>query len=597
MANLLLVIDADIERRDRFTAKVETLIAPFDGLRTERCVAGELCAIWARSPRAPVDWSAAGGHASIVWGDAIRQDETTRVDARMLAELWRDPVSAEVFDGFHLAAIYEHGRLLAGADRLGLFPLYYWSVDDVVLVGSSPALFRHHPSFRTHLNAAGLAGILLTGHLVNGQTLLDGVRRVAAGALLVCAKGGRPREVPRYRLLVSRTCFDQPFSTHLDLLDEVLARAISRHAPADRRYTLLLSGGLDSRMIAGYLAETGAAIEALTLGRESDLELNAATRVARALRLAHRAADIPFELYPLYAHLQCTWEHLSNGFSTIRLWGLPPLLASHPPWVVAGYVTDALVGGPLVHYLPGREAPELSFETVFAFYNRAGLRPTALATLLRREVFGDAIENTIASLRAAYESYSDLDAQRAWCFELYHRQRFHVGSTAWRLCFGAWPVLPTIDREVLDVVGAMPPATVARRRAQKALVIRRFPALAALPLDRNSYDTSALIASWRWRLTDYLRQRVARMAAPRRTGWQHERRYYYRMYDIDNPGWRAVRAAAEPLRPRVLHLFDPHALDRLLPAPGTPVHCRDPIVDTSGMKLLLGLLLWSRDHL
>jgi hypothetical protein len=54
-----------------------------------------------------------------------------------------------------------------------------------------------------------------------------------------------------------------------------------------------------------------------------------------------------------------------------------------------------------------------------------------------------------------------------------------------------------------------------------------------------------------------------------------------------------VREKAEPHRARVLHLFERDALNALLPPPGAPVDCADAIVDTSGMKLLLGLLLWS----
>lgn len=598
MANLVLIIDPDAERRDRFTARIEGLLVPFDGLLTERCTSGDFCALWARDARAPVSQVTDAQGAAVIWGEAIKAASSARIDAGALRVLWVDAHAAAVFDGFHAAAVYDsRAGLLIGADLLGLFPIYYWSSGDVVLVGSSAELFRHHPLFRMQLSPAGLVGYLLTSHLVDGRTLLEGVKRLDAGALLVCAKDSPPREVSRYRLPVSRIYFDWPFSGHLDVLNGVLERATSRHAPAEHKHTLLLSGGLDSRMLGGYLVHNGTDAVALTLGQSRDLEMRAARRVANTLGFPHRVADVPFEQYPRYADRQARWEHLSNGFSTIRMWGIPALLEPCPPRVVAGYVTDAIVGGPLVHYLPARQDTGPSFETVFAFYNRSGLHPRVLGTLLRPEVFGGLIEHTIDRMRDLYHGYSDLDWQRAWCFELHNRQRFHVGASAWRLCFGAWPALPAIDRAVLEAVGAMPLTTIARRRAQKELVCRRFPVLAALPLDRNSYDTRPLQPRLHRALSDYARQQWARAVPLLPAAWHEEKRYYYRVYDINNQGWRAVRKQAEPLRSHVLHLFERDALNALLPPADARVHCEDAIVDSSGLKQLLGFLLWSADHL
>ena len=98
-------------------------------------------------------------------------------------------------------------------------------------------------------------------------------------------------------------------------------------------------------------------------------------------------------------------------------------------------------------------------------------------------------------------------------------------------------------------------------------------------------------------LSGYARLQWARAVSRLPPAWRHERRYYYRVYDINNQGWRAVRNRAETARPRVLELFDRGALNALLPPPEAQVQCEDPIVDSSGMKLLLGFLLWSEEHL
>ncbi|MEW5747138.1 MAG: asparagine synthase-related protein [Nitrospirota bacterium] len=609
MANFIIIIDPDRDRRRRFVELMRTLVAPVGGLRPGECATGDFAALWAAAARAPVSSSAGEDGAVLVWGDAYGNDGTGRVDAAEMRALWKgpEPGAYPVFDGFYAAAVYEpggpHAGITLGADLLGIFPVYYFSDGELFLAGSSPELFRHHPVFRQELDPAGLVGILLTMHLVDGRTLLKGVRRLAPGHLLRWSPAAGPCEILHYRIPVSDRYFSLPFSAHLDILDTVLDDAVARHAPAGEAYALLLSGGLDSRMLAGYLGKHGAGVTALTLGISTDLEMACALPVARTLGFRHRAVDLPFTSYPAYAGLQAAWEHVGNGFNNIVNWGLSPHLQTTAQRVVMGNIMDAAVGGSslTLAYTPADRS--MRFGKYFAKVNAWGIRADVLKKLLRQDIFGDLVDGTIERIRAIYEGYGELESHRVWCFNLNHRQRFHVGSDAWALSFGAWPVLPMLDRAVIESAGGMPAATLAERRAQKELFCLRFPPLAQLPLDRNSLDTEPLRPRLRHHLTHYLSDRIE----PVRRAWQGaaalkekkavERRYYVRIYDINSPGWLAVRRQAEPYRERVMQVFNREVLDELLPPPDAPVAVKEGISDVSGMKTLLGILHWSKDYL
>jgi hypothetical protein len=58
-----------------------------------------------------------------------------------------------------------------------------------------------------------------------------------------------------------------------------------------------------------------------------------------------------------------------------------------------------------------------------------------------------------------------------------------------------------------------------------------------------------------------------------------------------------VRRLAEPERQRVEALFDMDELARFLPLPDHPISLEHGIADAYGRKLILGLMLWSKDHL
>ena len=611
MSNFIVVVDPDRERRALFAKTVEPLLPPVKGLVTGTCVSGDFLVMWAAAACAPVSQVADEEGAAVLWGEAISAPGSKIMDAKEIRRAWKSPTAfaPPAYDGFYAAVVY-HPRegIVAGGDILGIFPLYYYASGDVLLLGSSPELFRHHPSFHMKLDPAGLVGILLTMHILDGQTLLRGVLRLNAGHVLLWRDGPGTAELEHYRIPVTGKYVELPLSAHVEILDRVLNGIIERHASADRKYGLLLSGGLDSRMLGGFLRRKGVKdIVALTIGLPSDLEMECAIPVAHALGFRHRAINITDDEYRDCANLKVRWEHGSNGFNGITHWGLHRCLSGLVHRVVMGYIVDSIVSEPAgAPYSATKNG--MSWEPFFTHHNRYGVPAETLKKLLRRELFDGLVEETVNKMRRRYESYSELEYYRAWLFDLHHYVRFHLGSVAWASSFGAWPVLPALDRSLLESAGGMPLATLWGRRGEKELLCTRFPDLAALPLDRNSWDMTPLQPSLRWRLWRLMnsvrwriRERLAyNQRSPSPGGGNLkgvERRYYYRIYDINGEGWRTVRREAEPGRERVLELFDRDVLDTLLPPPEVTLRPRDAIIEASGLKSLIGFLLWSQEHL
>lgn len=576
-------------------------IAPIDGLRSGRAEAGHLSVVWAACSDAPVSVKADSDEgAALVWGRPLRADTDVPVTADDLHTVWPDagrrtdrPV---LLDGYFAALSYRStGTLVAGADLLGMFPIYYWCWKDVLLIASSPQLFTNHAYFDGAFNPRALCGILLTSHLVDGQCLYEGVRRLQAGHRLVWRADAPPREDKQYSLPASQRWFDMPFSAHVELLDDCIGRAVKRHVPNDCEHALMLSGGMDSRMLGGYLKRNRLRSSGLTMGRRRDNELKCAKQVARALGMSLHIDEVDLSEFAEYADMQVYWEHLANGFNTVHSWGIPRIVSTVATRVVTGYLLDAVVGPHYMTWPYSESSRDMSYTQFFQNLNEYGLAPEQLDRLLKHEMFGDNVALIQQFLRDTYESYSDLDSQRAWCFNLAHRQRFHVGPILWRLSFGAWPSVPVLDRHLLDCAGGMPAATLAERRAQQELLCCKFPDLARIPLDRNSIDIKPLKQRLRHLLAQhaltYLRpvRQLKKRVLPNR----YERRRYFRIYDFNSSHWRVVRQAAEAGRDRMLEYFDGDELSKLVPESHVPVVCERAINRTSGLKLLVGFMLWA----
>ncbi len=599
MANFIIVVDPDPDRRSRFIQIITPLLPPVEGLITNSCTIGNCHAIWAAHKSAPISWIADENGVSVIWGEAIVQGESTRLDAISLREFWQNlNPNSPIFDGFYAAFTYHpHLGLTVGADLVGVFPIYYYTHGEVALVASSSELFKYHPVFPQKFNPAGLVGILLTNGLLNGQTLWQDVIRLSGGYLLTWQAESSPREISQYSIPAynPEPYANLSFSEQLDILEQTLEQTLIRHVPNQQQYSLMLSGGLDSRMLTGFLVRRGIHPITLTQGVRSDIEMQCAVSVARTLNLEHHTQDLPFEDYPAYAQKIIKWEHLANGFHWFMDWLSYTNLRNLAPRVITGQSIDRLIGGSWDYSSPDQN---ISFDLLYnRVINAWGFSPQLLERLLRKEIFGDLVQDTLTSLKTLYNNYSDTEIGRTWWFDLYHRQRFNSGCVAWQLSFGAWPVQPFLDWQLLTTTASMPIETVSKRNAQIKLLCTRFPQLAQLPLDRNDYNVEPL-------QPNFARRRLAYLFKIQRKWrkWQHkqglEQRYYYRVQDINNSGWQTIRQQAEPQRELIKHLFNEDIFNQLVPPPNLPMHFqKDSITEASSIKTLLGLLLWSKDHL
>lgn len=593
-----VVVDNNLKWRARYFEKITPKLPPVPGLVTGHCDCGAMGAAWAAHPQAPINAVSDATGAVLVLGDALLPDSCDRISAKALLAHWQTPTpqTTPAFDGFHGAIAYtpEQG-LVVGADLLDYFPVYYYQENGVILVASSPELIRLHPCHQGELDRSGLVGILLLRVLIGGRSLWSGIRRLSAGNLLLAQSPHQPpKEVAQYRLPVQ---LDQvsdlgyealSFGEYLELLNHTLSRTLLRHVGSTERYGCLLSGGLGSRMLAGYLAQEQTPVRVLTIGHARDLEMRCARRVAQAGNFEHRPLDLRLDQYLTYADLVVRWEHLAAGCNGINGmgWGLAGQLSNFPSKLVTGLTVD--------HILARNPVPEPSFSAAFDPSNQAvGLRPGQLSQLLK-PTFAGILESVMAGTQADFLTYSDCPDRRAWLYKLYHSVRFADAMVAWRLSFSVWPVLPILDQHLLKVMAGLPTTTTAHRRLQKALAIRKFRNLAQMPLDPNSFDISSLVCD---RPNSPLR-RLNRLSLKVQKRLGHDRRFYYRMINANNPGWRSVRQQAKAFRPLAETFFDHALLTELLPPAQQPLKLNQHIINQSmRYQLMAGVLLWRGRHL
>jgi asparagine synthase (glutamine-hydrolysing) len=155
--------------------------------------------------------------------------------------------------GMFAFAIADGDRLLLARDRLGIKPLYYAVVDGTVLFASEIKALPRYPGLRTELDTQALADSVVLGNPFGDRTFLSGVRRLMPGHTMVVEPG--PDNMPvvttrQYYALPTGTDDAIDFDTATRRLGELLDEVVEAHLAADVDVALMLSGGLDSTVLA-----------------------------------------------------------------------------------------------------------------------------------------------------------------------------------------------------------------------------------------------------------------------------------------------------------------------------------------------------------
>jgi len=172
------------------------------------------------------------------------------------------PRCVERFNGMFAFAIWERdsGKLVLARDRLGIKPLYLARRANGLRFSSSlPALLKAG-DIDTDINPAALHHYLSFHSVVPpGHTILKGVDKLPPATILEIEPDGTTRQECYWRPRFERTAEDEqrPFEEWQERVLDLLRLSVRRRLVADVPVGALLSGGLDSSLIVGLLAEAG----------------------------------------------------------------------------------------------------------------------------------------------------------------------------------------------------------------------------------------------------------------------------------------------------------------------------------------------------
>jgi len=216
------------------------------------------------------------------------------------------PRCVERFAGMFAFALYEHEshRLFLTRDRLGIKPLYLTEVSGGLRFASTLPALLAGGGVDTELDPVALHHYLTWHAAVPApRTILKGVHKLAPATVMTVEADGRSSTETYWRADYRR---QEKYAgwTAEDWAQAVLAAlrtAVERRTVSDVPVGVLLSGGLDSSLIVGLLAESGQrglatfSVGFDGIGEHEGDEFEFSDLIAKEFETDHRQIHVPVD--------------------------------------------------------------------------------------------------------------------------------------------------------------------------------------------------------------------------------------------------------------------------------------------------------------
>jgi len=224
-------------------------------------------------------------------------------------EAWGVEAFGRLRGMFALAAFDTHtNRLVLARDPLGLKPLYWWSDGASVVFGSEPRVVLAHPSVPARPNLTCVSAYLTTLRTTLGaHSMFEGVHTLEPGTALSIDLGREPLKPEKAHWHRGRPV-DPTITLEAasDLLGAALADSVRRHLVSDVPVALMLSGGLDSAVLASLAGEEAPALHAYTSGARGERggDVESSRLLAQQTGLSHHEVPLDEESF------KSGWKHM-----------------------------------------------------------------------------------------------------------------------------------------------------------------------------------------------------------------------------------------------------------------------------------------------
>jgi asparagine synthase (glutamine-hydrolysing) len=239
--------------------------------------------------------------------------------------------------------------LLLARDRTGKKPLFYAETDGRITFGSEIKALLAAQWVPRRLDPHALAGFLTYGYVPYPNTMFDGIRQVSPATVVLYDGTGAATSHRYWDPLARRSRRSPSLGEQREELPTLLAEATRRRMIADVPMGALLSGGIDSSIVVGLMAQAAEEpVRTFSAGFGDDRsfdERRYARIVSRRFRTDHEEFSVQADAVALLDRLLWHYDQPFADSSAIPTYLVCELARQRVTVVLNGDGGDEVFGG------------------------------------------------------------------------------------------------------------------------------------------------------------------------------------------------------------------------------------------------------------
>lgn len=405
--------------------------------------------------------------------------------------------SLQGLNGLYSIALWDgrQRRFSAITDRYGFTKIYYWHGPDELVFASECKSILTHPKYRRVIDKEGIINFLGAGYCFGERTLFKDIKLIPQGCLFEYEN----------RKLTLKKYWDysvNPISGSLDEFTDKffvhLTDAFVRCLNGEKNIFIPLSGGLDSRTMAGIAKTNNLRIYGCTVGYEESRDAQYGRSIGRKICTHHSVFHVGSDYIKKFAPRGI---RLTDGLVLNQTFYILKLLDYEVDSniLVSGFLGDILTGNNLVEFkLPVKQIIKQMFLQAFD----EDELPKILSASLKQLV-GINSSFLVQSLNNAdAENFS----HKSMITALKVRQRRYTSYYLHELGRKWNVVSPFTVNDFVDFILTLPLELRMNQKLYLNAIKNKLPLLANIPVAKTGNRMQSTWWSWRW---EYLKNKLS----------------------------------------------------------------------------------------
>jgi len=376
-------------------------------------------------------------------------------------------------------------------DWLGSIPVFYATIGQGIIASTlEPVVVAAAEYTSEHFFMPGLVSLLINGHFISDWTLYKGMKVVMPDSVSEW-DDLKFRTKRLWTVEPSQSRWETGWDDLIDEMHELSYKAVSNALKSHPNWTLPLSSGLDSRLIAGIAADIGAKAHTYTWGGANTTDVIYSRQIAKALGFPWKHIVLPVDFLVKHTPNWANWFGSGMHFHGMyQLAFYNEIRSERSGPVLSGFVGDVLAGDAAIDLLGAHS--EKSYQMGSEWYCAWSV------DLLKRTAkfpVDEALEANAHEIGEQIRAMPGVKYQKLHYLELWNRQRFLTCFQSAVADYWRGVSTPFMDREYARFCLSLPLLALENRNLLSRVFRRYYGRLAVIP---GSYGREPFILTGKY---------------------------------------------------------------------------------------------------